>query len=94
MPISARGIAFEALDITAPWRSRGAPIVFLHGIGANRHCWADWVAVLAGRHPIIRADLRGFAQSAALPKDQPLLDVLIDDMLELMPEAPQLSTTK
>mgnify|MGYP002683799648 CR=1 FL=1 len=81
MPISPRGIAYDTLDLTAPWRARGAPIVFVHGIGANRQCWADWIAVLAGGHPIIRHDLRGFAQSADLPMDQPLMDVLIDDVL-------------
>ncbi len=85
MPISLRGIAYDTLDLTAPWRARGAPIVFVHGIGANRQCWADWVAVLAGHHPIIRHDLRGFAQSAGLPMEMPLMDVLIDDVLELMP---------
>ena len=41
MPISPRGIAYDTLDLTAPWRARGAPIVFVHGIGANRQCWAD-----------------------------------------------------
>ena len=41
--------------------------------------------MLAGDHPIIRQDLRGFAQSAGLPMDQPLMDVLIDDVLDLMP---------
>ena len=85
MPTSPRGIAYDTLDLTAPWRPRGAPIVFVHGIGANRQCWADWVAVLAGHHPIIRHDLRGFAQSAGLPMEMPLMDVLIDDVLELMP---------
>ena len=32
MPISPRGIAYDTLDLTAPWRARGAPIVFVHGI--------------------------------------------------------------
>jgi pimeloyl-ACP methyl ester carboxylesterase len=85
MPVSSRGIACDTIDITAPWRKRGAPIVFVHGIGTSRGCWADWIAVLAAQHPIVTHDLRGFGQSASLPMEEPLLDVLIDDVLDLMP---------
>ncbi len=85
MPVSSRGIAYDSIDLTAPWKARGQPVIFLHGIGANRHTWAEWLDPLAARHPIIRCELRGFGESASLPENQPLLDVILADVLELMP---------
>ncbi len=86
MPVNARGIAFDLIDLTAPWREPAAPVILLHGIGANRLCWTDWVGVLSPHHPVIRCDLRGFGESALLPEDDDLLAVLIEDVLALMPE--------
>lgn len=86
MPVNARGIAFDRIDLTAPWREPAAPVILLHGIGANRHCWADWVGVISPHHPVIRSDLRGFGESAPLPTGADLLEVLVEDVLALMPE--------
>ena len=85
MPVNVRGIAFESIDLTAPWRAPAPPVILLHGIGANRHCWADWLAVLCPHYPVLRCDLRGFGESAPLPEGPGLLDVLIDDVVSLMP---------
>lgn len=85
MPVNARGIAFDRVDLTAPWRPAAPAVLLLHGIGASRPCWNDWLSVLCAHHPVIRCDLRGFGDSASLPDTADLLDVLIDDVLSLMP---------
>lgn len=85
MPVNARGIAFDQIDLTAPWRDRAPTVILLHGIGASRACWSDWLAVLCPHHPVIRCDLRGFGESAPLPEGPGLLEVLIDDVLSLLP---------
>lgn len=85
MPVNARGIAFESIDLTAAWRATATPVILLHGIGAHRHCWADWLAVLCPHYPVVRCDLRGFGESVPLPEGPGLLDVLIDDVVSLMP---------
>ncbi|MBU6271304.1 MAG: alpha/beta hydrolase [Betaproteobacteria bacterium] len=89
MPVNARGIAFDLVDLTAPWREPAAPVILLHGIGANRLCWTEWVGVLCPHHPVIRCDLRGFGESAALPEAGDLLFELVADVVSLMPAGGQ-----
>jgi pimeloyl-ACP methyl ester carboxylesterase len=45
---------------------RGAPLVLLHPLGADRHVWAAVVPLLADRREIIVFDLPGFGESLPL----------------------------
>jgi pimeloyl-ACP methyl ester carboxylesterase len=44
-----------------------APVVAVHGITANSHCWLAVASALDGRAELIAVDLRGRAASSALP---------------------------
>jgi pimeloyl-ACP methyl ester carboxylesterase len=50
---------------------RGAPLVLLHPLGADRHVWDAVVPLIAGRREVIAVDLPGFGQSAALTGREP-----------------------
>jgi pimeloyl-ACP methyl ester carboxylesterase len=43
----------------------GAPIVFLHGYGANRSHWTPWLPALARRYECLTVDLPGFGEAPA-----------------------------
>lgn len=60
----------------------GAPIVFLHGITANRHHWDPVVERLAGGHRCINVDLLGHGDSP----DGPAVDLFaqVGALLELL----------
>src|SRR4030088_1460565 len=64
MPTTADGIHYVATDLRPPWVTSGLPVIFNHGIGTNLDIWAEWVPVIAARHPMVRLDMRGFGQSA------------------------------
>lgn len=86
MPTSTRGLLYDRIDLTPPWRKRGTPVVFHHGIGTSRDTWAGWLLQVAAQHPVIRFDMRGFGGSAPLPADSPdLMDVLIQDVFDVAP---------
>jgi pimeloyl-ACP methyl ester carboxylesterase len=87
MATSSRGLAYDVIDMAPPWRARGRPVVFHHGIGANRDTWAGWLPQVAARHPVVRFDMRGFGASAPLPAaPADLMDVLIEDVLDVAPD--------
>jgi pimeloyl-ACP methyl ester carboxylesterase len=44
-----------------------APVVAVHGITANSHCWLAVARALEGRAELVAVDLRGRAGSSALP---------------------------
>src|SRR5260370_4290276 len=64
MPTTAGGIHYVTYDLRAPWVTPGLPVIFHHGIGTNLDIWAEWVAVIAVLHTMVRFDKRGFGQSA------------------------------
>lgn len=86
MTTSTRGLTYDTTDMTPPWRRRGTPVVFHHGIGANRDAWSAWLPVMAARHPATRFDMRGFGNSAPLPaRSADLMDLLIADLFDVAP---------
>jgi len=90
MPTSPRGLAFERIDLTPPWRAARAPVVFNHGLGTSRGIWAEWLPHVAPARPVTVFDMRGFGASAALPDTiDGLLDVLVDDLFEVAGDAPR-----
>jgi 3-oxoadipate enol-lactonase len=64
MPTTADGIYYVTTDLRPPWVTSGLPVVFNHGIGTSLDIWAEWVPVIAARHPVLRFDMRGFGKSA------------------------------
>lgn len=82
MSITKSGLNWRADDIRAPW-SRGAPVLFHHGIGTDLGIWSDWLPVLGPTHQLVRFDLRGFGRSAVPPGHRWSLDGLVDDYLDV-----------
>lgn len=81
MPSTPDGIHYIAHDLRPPWHTDGLPVVFNHGIGTNLDIWADWVPVIAARHPVVRFDMRGFGRSVVPPMDHVWsMDEMIGDL--------------
>jgi pimeloyl-ACP methyl ester carboxylesterase len=59
----------------------GPPVVLMHGFSFDMRSWDGQFAVLAGRHRVLRYDLRGFGRSS-LPGAEPYSH--IDDLAALM----------
>ena len=82
---TARGLATERTDLRPPWTKGSRPVVFHHGIGANRDIWAGWLPAIAGKRPCVRFDLKGYGQSLVPPKDHVwTMDDLVADLAEVM----------
>jgi len=45
------------------------PVLLVHGIGADRRCWAPVLPALAAHHPVLIVDLPGHGGSAPLAQD-------------------------
>lgn len=69
MPMTAEGVHFVTHDLRPPWRTTSLPVVFNHGIGTSLDIWAEWVPVIAARHPMVRFDMRGFGRSTIPSED-------------------------
>ena len=76
--ITTNGLNWRADDIRAAW-SRGAPVVFHHGIGTDLGIWSDWLPVLGPDHLLVRFDLRGFGRSTVPAGHVWSLGGLVDD---------------
>jgi 3-oxoadipate enol-lactonase len=87
MPRTARGLHYEVTDLRAPWcrgRESGQPVVFHHGVGASLDIFAEWLPIIAARHPVVRFDMRGFGQSVVPPESHAwTMGELIADLLEV-----------
>jgi pimeloyl-ACP methyl ester carboxylesterase len=46
----------------------GQPLLLIHGLGADRHCWAPVLETLAERFEVIAVDLPGFGQTPRLAR--------------------------
>lgn len=53
----------DGLHIAYTDRGSGLPIVFLHGVGATRACWADQIEALSGSFRCLSIDYRGYGES-------------------------------
>jgi 3-oxoadipate enol-lactonase len=87
MPRTARGLHYEVTDLRPPWlpeRPSGRPVVFHHGVGASLDIFAEWMPIVAARHPVVRFDMRGFGQSVVPPESHEwTMPELIADLLEV-----------
>jgi pimeloyl-ACP methyl ester carboxylesterase len=50
---------------------RGAPLLLLHPLGADRHVWDAVAPLIADRREVIAVDLPGFGESAPLAQREP-----------------------
>ncbi|MEZ5818159.1 MAG: alpha/beta hydrolase [Hyphomicrobiaceae bacterium] len=83
--LSASGLAYEKIDLVAPWAQGRRPIVFHHGIGTDRHVWTDWLPAVVTRHQVVRFDTRGYGRSSVPPVDHAwTLEGALSDLLEMM----------
>ena len=82
---SMSGLAYETIDLVAPWDEARRPIVFHHGIGTDRHIWSDWLPAVITGHPLLRFDTRGFGASDVPPSRHAwTLDAAAADLTEMM----------
>ncbi len=49
-------------DYTEPWQAKTV-VMLHHAAGGNLHRWRAWVPTLAGRHRVLRFDMRGHANT-------------------------------
>lgn len=61
---------------TAP----GAPVVFVHGFGGNRHFFDAQLAAVEDHARVIAYDQRGCGESSLAPRKQYDLDTLVNDL--------------
>jgi pimeloyl-ACP methyl ester carboxylesterase len=57
----------EKLKIAYVDAGNGDPIVFLHGVGATKRCWAQQMTGLASKFRCIALDYRGYGDSGVPP---------------------------
>ena len=74
-------IAFDVIDHVAPWLSPAPTVLFHHGVGARSACWDGWTPALAGRHRLVRFDMRGHGASPQPADFRWSLSALVDDLL-------------
>lgn len=58
--VAANGLAYDA-------SGAGEPVVLIHAFSVDRRMWDEEARLLAGRHRVIRYDLRGHGGSPILP---------------------------
>ena len=63
---------------------RGPALLFVHGLGLNRHMWRPQVEHLAARHRVITVDVRGAGESGVLAGGQPVLATQAADLDRLL----------
>jgi pimeloyl-ACP methyl ester carboxylesterase len=60
-------VDIEGTDLFYEERGSGAPILLIHGTGANGDVWAGCLDALAGEHRVIVYDRRGYSRSVHQP---------------------------
>ena len=72
------------LDVNYELAGEGAPIVLVHGGGADLITWDEMVPALARERRVYRYDLRGFGKTTRPPEPKLSLDVWTRDLLDLV----------
>ena len=60
-------------------------LVFVHGLGLNRHVWENYLRRFSQRFRVLSYDLYGHGESAA-PPESPTLTTFSEQLLELLDE--------
>ena len=66
LTINEHRVEYSSFDITPAWKDGSTCIMFIHGIGADRNIWDDWLPFLTGHYSIIAMDLPGHGKSEVL----------------------------
>ena len=66
LTIDEHRVEYSSFDITPAWKDGSTCIMFIHGIGADRNIWDDWLPFLTGHYSIIAIDLPGHGKSEPL----------------------------
>ncbi|MDE0460185.1 MAG: alpha/beta hydrolase [Chromatiales bacterium] len=74
-------IAYEVIDHVPPWLTPARTVLFHHGLGTRSVCWDGWTPALAGRHRLVRFDMRGHGASPLPAGFRWSLSALVDDLL-------------
>lgn len=73
----------SSIELVGP--ADAAAIVFIHGLGLNRHIWADYVPVFSKQYRVLTYNLYGHGASAA-PPTKPDLSLYARQLIELFDE--------
>lgn len=60
------------------------PLIFIHGLGLDHHCFDGIIAALSATHRVISFDLAGHGNTPADPSERPSLDLFSRQTLALM----------
>ena len=75
---------YEVDDFAEPWREHET-VLLMHGNAESAEVWYGWMPYLAAELQVVRADMRGFGRSTAMPRDYAWsADRIVDDFVELM----------
>jgi pimeloyl-ACP methyl ester carboxylesterase len=88
--IAAQPLAFAKsgeLNIAYVDAGSGDPIIFLHGVGATKKCWAMQVRLLSRKFRCIALDYRGYGGSAIPPPGSISLETCAQDVAAVMDAA-------
>jgi len=64
---------------------KGETLLFIHGLGLNRHIWADFIPAFVDEYRIVSYDLLGHGESAPPPR-KPDLKVYVEQIVNLIDE--------
>lgn len=59
---------YEIDDHTDPWSSCET-VMLMHGNAESLEAWRTWIPTLSRTYRVLRADMRGFGKSTAMPRD-------------------------
>ena len=84
LPAAERRLALAGISTPVLEGGGGAPLVLLHGPGANATHWASVLAPLAGSHRVIAPDLPGHGGSEVAdgPLDAGRVLAWLDELIE------------
>lgn len=78
--VSQNGTSYESTG-----SENNEAIVFIHGLGLNRHIWEDYIAEFSNQYRVLSYDLFGHGESTVPPR-LPDLSVYAEQLIELMDE--------
>jgi len=58
---------YEFNDYTDPWGTRET-VMLMHGNAESGEAWRTWIPALSRDYQVLRADMRGFGKSTAMPR--------------------------